>query len=162
ASREALQLRQQFHLAEQQVTAMDKELRRAQDRLREVATAMSQYASWAPLPIEELDAALEDQDRARERKQSLEKQRSGGADEQKKALLESMEFQSRKHSLEERIHDNEGRLQSTKERAGVLQKDLYAKYPEFAQLEGVDEAAHLQKNIKTVELLLRTLTKEAD
>jgi DNA repair protein SbcC/Rad50 len=148
ASREAQAAQQRLQLAQQEVASMDTEIKRAQDELREVAANLNQFPDWAPLPVMELEAAMDEQSAARQRLQTLQQRRE-------RALRDSIDLHSRHLSLQNRIVEKEAEIAQAQSRVRSLESELRAKVPDL--VKGLDELTHIQSGLRAANALVQQI-----
>ncbi|MCC6368154.1 MAG: SMC family ATPase [Bryobacterales bacterium] len=155
AERQTQAAQQQLQLSAQQVASIDAEIKRAQEKLREAAAGLQGFPNWAPLPLSELEASLEEQSQAKRLRQDLERQRLDAMNQRQKATTAAMEHKSRQLSLQNTISEKETQIDRTKAKAKELAARLRAQLPELAQ--GAEELAHVQAALRSVGAMASTL-----
>jgi exonuclease SbcC len=93
-----------LELIASQMAGLDREIRQTQDELRSVSAELAKYPDWAPLPLSELEASLEDQNAAKAKRDTLlqEKQRlqSAAAESEAKRLTLHATVQAKREEAE--------------------------------------------------------------
>lgn len=120
----------QQQLAEQQMAALDAHIKQMQGQLRDVAAELGKYPDWAPLPLSEMEASLEDQSTAKQRRDTLLFDREQAQKALHKALLDATDLAARQLSLKEKMDSLEAAIASSKQRAKLCKAQL----PEGADL----------------------------
>ncbi|MCZ2149227.1 MAG: SMC family ATPase [Bryobacterales bacterium] len=155
AERKAQAGEQQLQLFAQQVASIDAEIKRAQEKLREAAAGLQQFPNWAPLPLSELEASLEEQNQAKRLRQELERQRLDAMNQRQRVTTAAMEHKTRRLSLENTISEKETQIDRTRAKAKELAATLRAQLLELAQ--GAEELAYVQAALRSVGAMANAL-----
>lgn len=96
---------------------LDAAIKQMQVQLRDVATELSKYPDWAPLPLGELEASLEDQNNAKQRRDTLLFEREQAQKALQQALVSGMDLGARQLALKEKMESLEAAIAEAKQRA---------------------------------------------
>lgn len=114
----------QQQMAEQQMANLDAAIKQMQVQLRDVATELGKYPDWAPLPLGELEASLEDQNNAKQRRDTLQFEREQAQKALQQALVSGMELGGRQLALKEKMESLEAAIVEAKQRAKLCKAQL--------------------------------------
>lgn len=159
AERNRQEAQQQFQLSAQLVASIDAEIKRAQEKLREAAAGLQRFPNWAPLPLSELEASLEEQNQAGRKRQELERRRLDAMNQRQRATAAAMEHTSRRLSLENTISEKETWIDRTKTKARELAAELRARLPELEK--GFGELEHIETALRSVGAITGALQAKA-
>ncbi|MFN7938584.1 MAG: SMC family ATPase [Bryobacteraceae bacterium] len=120
----------QQQLAEQQMANLDATIKQLQTQLRDVAAELAKYPDWAPLPLTELEASLEDQNNAKQRRDTLLFDKEQAQKALNQALASATEQAARQLSLKDKIESLEASIATYKLKAKLCKAQL----PEDADL----------------------------
>lgn len=120
----------QQQMSEQQMTNLDATIKQLQTQLRDVAAELAKYPDWAPLPLTELEASLEDQTNAKQRRDTLLFDKEQAQKALHQALTSATEQAARQLSLKEKIESLEASIATCKQKAKLCKAQL----PEDADL----------------------------
>ena len=132
----------ELKMIQSQIADLDRQIKATQEELRNVSADLAQYSDWAPMPLAELEASLEDQNAAKGKRDELlaERVRLQGA---------SREAAAGQLSLQNTIREK----QADAERSERLVAELRAQVqPHLASpMMGADEADHFAAMVKGIE-----------
>lgn len=111
-------------LAEQQIAGLDATIKQLQAQLRDVAAELNKYPDWAPLPLSELEAALEEQTHAKQRHDTLRFDREQAWKEMQQATEGFSALTARQYSLKEKIGSLEDAVAAHKQKAKLCKAQL--------------------------------------
>lgn len=149
AERKRMSSQHQQELCEQQMANLDAAIRQMQGQLREAAAELGKYAAWAPLPLSELEASLEEQNRAKKSRDALLFEREQAQRALNKSLLDGTELAARQLSLKQKIEELEAAIGELRQKA----KQLKGQLP-----EGTDQAV-LQGQLRMAAAFRDSLVK---
>jgi len=126
AERKLTAAQHQQQMAEQQMANLDAAIKQMQVQLRDVAAELGKYPDWAPLPLGELEASLEDQNNAKQRRDTLRFDREQAQKALQQALVSGMDLGARQLALKEKMESLEAAITEGKQRAKLCKAQLPA------------------------------------
>ncbi|MBL8176550.1 MAG: SMC family ATPase, partial [Bryobacterales bacterium] len=111
-------------LDEQHIANLDAAIKQMQTQLRDVAADLARFPDWAPLPLTELEASLEDQNNAKQRRDALQFDRDQAQKALQQSLSSGIDLQARQLSLKEKIESLEAAIAETKQKVRLCKAQL--------------------------------------
>jgi exonuclease SbcC len=131
-----------LELTAARLAGLDREMKQTQDELRHLSVELAKYPDWAPLPLSELEASLEDQNAAKAKRNALiqEKQQLQNA---------AMESEARQLALKATIQARREEAERADSRSAELRPALQPHLE--SPMLGADEAEHFTAKLRGIE-----------